>query len=251
VLGELEPDLVILDGVAASLARCGYDENSNTEVSTWSETLVKPIAATGAAVLMLDHVPKSAEHRSRGARGAGAKLAMIDGASYELRISRAYSRDKAGLVRVVIAKDRHGHVGAIGEVAADLHVRPRDGGARVELSLDAPSTDKGHQLTGLMETISKRLEGASGPMTRMMIFAGFGSEKRHLERALADLMADGYVTTTSTGKGSTITYRSARAYREPDESGDAGRAPEPDEGTGPDRLPEPTQDLLDFLGGDE
>ena len=247
VLGELEPDLVILDGVAASLARCGYDENSNTEVSQWSETLVKPIAATGAAVLMLDHVPKSTENRSRGARGAGAKLAMIDGASYELRISRAYSRHRAGLVRVIIAKDRHGHVGGIGEVAADLHVKPYDGGARVELVLDAPSTDAGHRLTGLMEILSKRLEGASGPMTKTIIFAGLQTDKRHLERALADLMADGYVVPTTTGKGSTVTYRTERAYREPDEDEEteAGREPEPDEGTDPGRPEQPTQGALD------
>lgn len=234
VLGELEPDLAILDGVAAALARSGYDENSNTEVSLWSESLVKPIARSGAAVLLLDHVTKQTENRARGARGAGAKLAMIDGASYEVKLSRAYSRTRPGLVRLIIAKDRVGFVGGIGEVAADIHVRPSDGGARLELSLEAPSTDEPHKLTGLMESLSKRLEGAGGPLTRTSLFAGYGTEKRHLDKALADLLADGHARPVTTGKGSTETFAIVLPYREP--------ADEPTDDRGADRPPEPDED---------
>lgn len=230
ILGELEPDLVVLDGVAESIARNGFDEIDNGQVLRWRDAVVNPLRSRGAAVLLLDHVKKNTEDKSRGARGAGAKLGAIDGASYELKLTRAYSRNRAGLVRLIVAKDRPGHVGAIGEVVGDLHVRPSNGGLVVALDLDAPTSDEPHKLTGLMQTISRRLEGASGPLAQFAVFAGFGTEKRHLERALADLVADGYVETV-TGPGGTLTFRSARPYREPDDEGTAGR--NPTEGDGP------------------
>lgn len=195
-------------------------------------------------MLMLDHVKKNAEDRTRGARGAGAKLGAIDGASFELVLTRAYSRHRAGLVRLKVAKDRNGHVGSIGEIVADLHVRPSAGGLVVALDLDAPSTDEPHKLTGLMQTLSRRLEGASGPLAQFAVFAGLGTEKRHLDRALADLVADGYAEAVN-GPGGTLTFRSVRPYREPDDEGPAGRNPtEGDDSTGPS-APEPNP-TLDF-----
>lgn len=234
ILGELEPDLVVLDGVAESIAQNGFDEISNTEVLRWRDAVVNPLRSGGAAVLMLDHVKKNTEDKSRGARGAGAKLGAIDGASFELILTRAYSRHRAGLIRLKIAKDRNGHVGSIGEIVADLHVRPSAGGLVVALDLDAPATDEPHKLTGLMQTLSRRLEGASGPLAQFAVFAGLGTEKRHLDRALADLVADGYAEAIS-GSGSTLTFRSVRPYREPDDDeGPAGRNPtEGDDPTGP------------------
>lgn len=220
ILDELEPDLVILDGVAESLAMNGFDEISNTEVLLWRSLVVDPLRSRGAAVLMLDHVTKSTQDRARGARGAGAKLGAIDGASYEVLLTRAYSRHRAGLLRLKVAKDRHGHVGSIGEIVADLHVRPSAGGLVVALELEAPTAEERHKLTGLMQTLSRRLEGATGPLAQFALFAGMGTEKRHLETALADLLADGYAE--QIGTTGTITFRSLRPYRE-----------DPEEPTGP------------------
>lgn len=237
VLDELRPDLVVLDGVASALARSGYDENSNTEVNLWADVAVKPFAAAGAAVLLLDHVTKNAD-RARGARGAGSKLALITGASYELKLSRAYSRTRAGLARLVIAKDRVGHVGGIGETAAEIAFHPNNGGALLDLTISPPDTAGTHRLTGLMEQLSRRLEAAAGPLSAAALTAGFRTEHRHLDRALADLTADGYTAKIEI-PGATTTYRTDRPYREPD---DDGRPGNPDRTRRTDRAPGPDDD---------
>jgi hypothetical protein len=216
LLATLEPDLVVLDGVASALALNGFDENSNTDVNAWSVMAVRPLTEIGAAVLLLDHVVKSTEHRTRGARGAGAKLALITGASYELKLSRAFSRTKAGSGRLVVAKDRIGFVGGIGEIAAEITFRPHDEGRVFDVELHASDPDAPHRLTGLMESLSRRLEGSLGPLSSSNLFAGFGSKDVHLSKALADLVADGYVTEVKAG-GQTTTYRTEKAYREPDD----------------------------------
>lgn len=221
ILSELEPDLVILDGVAGALARDGFDENSNTDVNRWADVTVKPLTGTGAAVVLLDHVTKQTADRARGARGAGAKLALIDGASYELKISRAYSRTRPGAGRLVIAKDRIGFVGGIGETAAELTFTPHNNGARFEIVVSKPDpTGAPKKLTGLMETISRRLEAAPGPLTATTALSGFGTEHRFLERALSDLVTDGYVEEI-TRHGSTTTYRTTKPYREKEQSNGA------------------------------
>ena len=116
---------VIIDSVAAALAAHGLDENSNTDVSNWIVNFARPLARTGSSVILLDHVGKNKQDRARGARGAGAKLAAIDGASYEV-IGQGFSRTQAGTVKLKIAKDRHGHVGAVGSIAAEITLTPGD-----------------------------------------------------------------------------------------------------------------------------
>lgn len=218
VLDELGPDVVILDGVATSIARCGYDENSNSDVTRWADLVVNPLAAAGAAVVLLDHVSKPSGNdnakRARGGRGAGAKLALISGASYEVKIGRAYSRTRAGSMRAIIAKDRIGFVGGIGEVAAEVLLRPSEEGKRIAIELNpkAASDSGGFRLTGLMERLSKVAEDQSGPVTAERLFAGLNSKRVHLDQALADLVDDGYLAKLTAT--SSPTYRSLKRYRE-------------------------------------
>lgn len=238
LLGELNPDVVVLDGVATSIARCGFDENSNSEVTRWADAVVNPLAAAGAAVVLLDHVSKPAGgdgKRARGGRGAGAKLALITGASYEVKIGRAYSRAHAGSMRAIIAKDRIGFVGAIGEVAAEVTVRPLDGGKRIVIELGPKEAGRGSRLTGIMETLSKVLEAQRGPATAERLFAGLKSKRVYLDQALADLVEDGYAVKLD-GTG-TVTYRASKRYREDPADGKHGEPldlPDPEQPTLPD-----------------
>lgn len=216
VLDEVNPDVVIVDGVAESLARNGYDENSNTDVLAWKERLLVPIVSAGAAVLLCDHVPKNADNRARGQRGAGAKLGLIDGASYELRLAQAYSKARAGLIRFIIAKDREGGVGPIGATAANLRITPRDDGATVELHLEEPPPPGEFQPTGIMEAISKVLEGSEQSVPESQIFDVAPGTKKHQRQALLRLSQGRYVDELSNPGGSKL-YRSVKPYREADE----------------------------------
>lgn len=130
--------LVVIDGAAKSMAHDGVDEDKASDVLGWMERLVWPLCAAGAAVLVLDHVPKDKDARGRWARGSGAKLGEVDGAAYALKVGKAWSRSTAGYALVEVAKDREGVIGAQGETAAVLRMAP----ASPELAkIDPPERD--------------------------------------------------------------------------------------------------------------
>lgn len=240
LIAELGPDLVVIDGVANALAADGYDEQSNPDVVQWAVTVPRPIAQTGAAVLMLDHVSKDPQGRTRGARGAGAKLAIIDGASYEVRLGAAFSRRREGFAKVIIAKDREGAVGSIGETIAHARVVPRDDGEQVGIWLEPPPvTEKGEfKPTGLMSRISHHLRDAGQPQGSALIFDIVHGKQQHKRQALALLVFEGYVEEAKEGRRTV--YRHVKTYREQQHLKPVDDAPpdhDPDD-PGPEEPPE-------------
>ena len=134
-----QPELVILDGLAEALAREGLDENTPADVLTFFQDRIRPFADAGCAAVVADHVAKSTETRGRWARGSGAKMGRYNGACYEIVLGESYTPTKPGHVRLKVAKDRNGGVGAIGTTVFELHFSPRDFGgteARWELAPD-------------------------------------------------------------------------------------------------------------------
>lgn len=129
-------DFIVVDSVAESMAVQGLDENDAGDVTRWGSQL-RPLARAGAAVVLVDHVVKSEEGRGRWARGSGAKLAFIDGAAYSLEVVASFSRSQSGHGTLRIAKDRHGQVGAMGQVAAEVRFDVESGSIR-RVSLTAP-----------------------------------------------------------------------------------------------------------------
>jgi hypothetical protein len=122
------PQLVVLDGLAESMAAEGLVEDKAGDVLTFFRDRLRPFAEmAGAAVLVSDHVAKSTEDRGRWSRGSGAKLGRYDGVSYNLSLVEAYSPRRAGAVRLTIAKDRNGGSGPTGHDIAEVHFAPGDG----------------------------------------------------------------------------------------------------------------------------
>lgn len=118
------PALVILDGLAESLAREGRDENNAADILVFFRDYLRPFADADAAVVVADHVVKSKDHQGRWARGSGAKLGFYNGVSYEAALGEAYTPSQAGFVRLKVSKDRNGGVGALGAVVAELRFAP-------------------------------------------------------------------------------------------------------------------------------
>lgn len=186
---EVNADLVIIDGVAESLAHDGLDENDNGEVTTWGNRVPRPLAWAGCCVVLLDHTKKDTDKGDRYARGAGAKLALIDGAAYTVTVLEPYSRHKAGRMGLTIAKDRHGSVGAIGEVAAHIVVTPSGAGEVVRMAVQpAPDPKKpGFMPDRIMVRISAILE--EGPQSAAGIKARLPRSKPHvIESAIMHLI---------------------------------------------------------------
>lgn len=228
---------IIVDAVAPALAADGLDENSNTDVSNWTVRVLRPLARTGSPVIGLDHVGKAKQDRARGARGAGAKLAAIDGASYEI-LGQGFSRTQTGKLHIKIAKDRHGHVGAVGSIAADLEIAPGpDDTVIVTPSRpNSPITRDGRfRPTGIMAAISNwALE--YGPDFEFQITTltprdgdrPVPGKTDNIRKAVMALLAEGHLSRRAGRRASEYHYRLERPFTDPE--------PEP---TRPPRAPTP------------
>jgi hypothetical protein len=110
----LEPDsatLVIIDGVTESLTMWGGESKDNDAITRWMRLFPRTVAtASGAAVVLIDHITKNAETRGRFAIGGQAKLATIDGAAYLVEPLEALAPGRTGTLTMRVTKDRPGFV---------------------------------------------------------------------------------------------------------------------------------------------
>ncbi|MFI6895269.1 DnaB-like helicase N-terminal domain-containing protein [Streptomyces sp. NPDC050256] len=109
-VGELEPTLIVVDGVTEAMSLLGLELKDNTEIAKFGRMLLRPLANTGAAVVPLDHVVKSNESRGRYALGGVHKLNAVDGVQYMLEAVKPFGVNTEGRSRLRIAKDRPAQV---------------------------------------------------------------------------------------------------------------------------------------------
>lgn len=220
ILARLNPDLVVIDGVAEALARDGRSEDKASEVVGWIEKLPRWMARTGAGVVMLDHVVKDREQQGRWARGSGAKLAAVDGATYVVRVVTPFSRHRAGTLKLIVAKDRPGGVGAINEVAAVAQIEPKGDGERVVIRLEVHAADQAPsdtwKPTVLMRRVSEELEQSDAPVSARSVKDLISSTKpRLVVEAVARLILEGYVREVRRGRSTYLEL--IKPYRTGDE----------------------------------
>jgi hypothetical protein len=153
---QLKPELVILDGLAEALAREGFDENNHADILTFFRNRIRPFADNGSAVVIADHVTKSAETRGSWPRGSGAKMGHYHGVSYEIILGETYTPAKAGHVRMKVSKDRNGGVGPKGETVAQLHFVPGEDGMTTT-EWKEPTPAEAFRPTELMAKIESHL----------------------------------------------------------------------------------------------
>ena len=110
----LEPDsaeLIIIDGVTESLTMWGGETKDNDAITRWMRIFPRTVAtASGAAVVLIDHITKNAETRGRFAIGGQAKLATIDGAAYLVEPLEALAPGRTGTLTMRVTKDRPGFI---------------------------------------------------------------------------------------------------------------------------------------------
>ena len=110
----LEPEsavMVIIDGVTEALTMWGGQTKDNDEITRWMRIFPRTVAtASGAAVVLIDHITKNAETRGRFAIGGQSKLATIDGAAYLCEPIELLAPGKIGTISMRVTKDRPGDV---------------------------------------------------------------------------------------------------------------------------------------------
>lgn len=103
--------MAVIDGVTEAFAVYGVKSIDNDEVSAWGRRVPRKLASRpGAAVVVVDHVTKSAEGRGRFAIGAQAKLSYLTGAAYMVEILVPVGVGMVGQIALRVGKDRPGQV---------------------------------------------------------------------------------------------------------------------------------------------
>ena len=104
------PDIAIVDSLGEMLPLFGSSSNSADEYTTAHSAVLKPLAKTGAAVLVIDHLAKGAESRKLGQSGTTAKRRAIGGVSLRVTVKDAFAPGQGGSAWLTVNKDRHGGV---------------------------------------------------------------------------------------------------------------------------------------------
>lgn len=107
-LVNIRGSLAIVDGVTEAMALEGLDGRMEGDIAKWHQRLTKPLAASGWAVVAVDHIP----HAEKRAIGSQHKRSAITGASYFLDGVHPIAPGQRGLSRLHVAKDRGGWVRA-------------------------------------------------------------------------------------------------------------------------------------------
>lgn len=232
--------LAIIDGVTSCLAYAGLDSNSGDDIAAWYNTMPRLISACGPAVVLIDHVVKSKDNRGRYAGGSMQKLALIDGISYSVDMTKPVGKGVRGTIVIKSGKDRISEIEEHCAVSWDSNGSHLREAARIEINSTnpklmhvtiarpnmMPSEDRqtkrdDFRPTGLMEKISQLVENAIEEPSQSELFDalksdGSGAKTAIMSKAIRLLLEEGYVTNRAS-RHNRACYRSARPYRQIDD----------------------------------
>lgn len=102
------PVFVIIDSLGELLPMYGANSNSPDDFTRVHTTAIKPFAAAGAGVALIDHTAKGQASAAYGSTGTAAKKRAISGASFRVHVTEQFTPGKGGKAELLIHKDRHG-----------------------------------------------------------------------------------------------------------------------------------------------
>lgn len=214
-LDQHPPDFVVIDSTGEALTLEGAGPNNDDEVATWFRLWPRRIATRyQAAVLVIDHVTK--DHTTRGLFPGGSqrKRAAINGSAFMVDTITTLGRGTRGVLKLTTAKDRQG-VHRQGHKAAEFILDARQHPIRWHLEPPA-GPDQPFRPTHLMERISRWLEAhPDGWHTTRIIVESVQGKAVHLNSALEQLVAEGYVARRTDGQRKV--HRSLKPFSEVEE----------------------------------
>lgn len=156
-LWNSEADFVVIDGITQAISNQGGSSNDNDSVAQFFNALPRKCSETGAAVLMIDHIPKDSSN-TRFAIGGMTKLAAVDGATYYADLTEPFGVGMSGVMQLTVTKDRPGLVRPYGGKPDSNNSQPI---ATVQLESDAA--------TGLVTVTVGAPEGARDLVPERML----------------------------------------------------------------------------------
>lgn len=111
-LRHWQPAAVLLDSLGELLPLLRLSSNSPDDYTQANRRVLTPLANTGSAVIVIDHLPKSDDARAHGQTGTLAKKRAVNGVSYRVRVHEAFAPGRGGSANLTVDKDRPGGVRA-------------------------------------------------------------------------------------------------------------------------------------------
>lgn len=103
-----QPSIVLLDSLGELLPMFGASSNSPDDFTRVHSAVIKPLTKSGAAIVVIDHLPKNRDSQSFGSTGTTAKKRAIGGTSLRVTIQDPFRPGIGGRAQVTLNKDRHG-----------------------------------------------------------------------------------------------------------------------------------------------
>jgi AAA domain len=196
--------LVVLDSVGEALGAEGASGMKDEDMTGWMQRVPRPLAAAGAAVVLIDHVTKAGDNNLF-ASGTLRKKAALTGASYLVENRIPFSRAQKGMSRIVCAKDRHGHY-AKGEEVALMWVTPQpDGG--IEMTFVVPEIRSAEQkaATAKWQIVARVVELVGkneGPVAQSEVKEAVGKRAADVVAAIDSAVRIGAIRSIAGSRGS-------------------------------------------------
>jgi hypothetical protein len=227
--------LIVIDSIGEAFGLAGLNEDKDGETGPWYRRVARPLADTGAAVIVIDHSTKANDNPLHPS-GSKRKRAAITGASYLVEAPKSLTREDGGRLRLTCAKDRHGHHRQRSITAEIEFTVDPDGGTTVHVSApgaETNNTDGNWEPTGLMEGVSRALE--AGPLSKAKIREKVRGKVAYIDIAIERLVERGHVGTTEPRPGVATIHTILDPYRQPTDNPDpTPTQPRPGRGDNPD-----------------
>jgi hypothetical protein len=211
-LMQQNPDFIVVDGVNAGMTLLGLDLTNNRDATMFSQSLLKPLTMSGAAICTIDHVTKSKEGRGNYAIGAQAKRADINGVAIAVEVVQPFGRGMTGELNLKVTKDRPGHVRANSKeakIAGRVIIKSTVEGM-VTMIIESPEMSS-FRPTRIMESVSMLIEVK--PMSKNAIEKATEGANETVRAALDCLVKEGFAT-FSHGARNALVFNSVKPFRQ-------------------------------------
>jgi hypothetical protein len=217
LIAERQPSLVVFDAATGALALHGYDPNSAVDIEKFYRRVVDVFGAHGAAIVVLDHLPKDREARGKFAIGSERKIGVVD-VHLRFEVIHPLGRGSTGKCHIDVKKDRPGHL--IRPRAAELELAsdPKTGAIEYDLRLAERSEERpAFRPTCLMERVSRYLEASLEVESRRELQRRVKGNASALRLAVDILIGEGYASEGEGSRGARP-VRFVKVYRESQDS---------------------------------
>lgn len=202
--------LAVIDGTTDLHLIHGLDPEANKDAALIVARLLRPLANAGPAVVPVDHVTKNKETRGRYSIGAQHKLAAVRGAAYHLETQTPFGRGAHGHSRIVITKDRPGHIrgehtykSGKKDLAGDFYLDATS--HPLEARLASPDEARNYRAVerqkNILVFVTEQVARGRDRPTKTTIEKLVGGRSELIRNDLDELVASGKLTMEKIGRG--------------------------------------------------